>query len=231
MRKYIHFVFFLLLILVLPIKANASDVKCTQIEGTNYFTDSKDTKKVLKYIEKAQSHLPEELLKLYEQEGVQIYYLEKSIPESGQGHSGLTYKPVCDVDYKNNEKIIRVREPVKIYVFNNPDDYVLIHEYGHALDYIFGYKTGKKACDTAISHSKSWTDLYELHKNDLKAFRNYGLTDKYEGFAESFMFSLMDPSFEKKASSLNFYVNKRIQESKKLLEESPNGKSEKVAKR
>ena len=230
MKKYIHFVFFLLLILVLlPIKANASDVKCTQIEGTNYFTDSKDTKKVLKYIEKAQSYLPEELLKLYEQEGVQIYYLEKSIPEPGM--NGQTYKPVCDVDYKDDEKIIRVREPIKIYVFDHPDEYVLIHEYGHALDYIFGYKTGKKACDTAISRSQSWTDLYEMHKNDLKAFRDYGLTNKYEGFAEAFMFSLSDSNFAKKASSLNFYVSKRIQESKKLLEETPNGKSEKVAKR
>lgn len=221
--------FALSLLFALSIKVSAADAKYTQIEGTNYFTDSKDTKKVLKYIEKAQSYLPEELLKLYEQEGVQIYYLEKSIPEPGS--NGLTYKPVCDVDYKNNEKIIRVREPIKIYVFDHPDEYVLLHEYGHALDYIFGYKTGKKACDTAISHSKSWSDLYELNKNDLKAFRDYGLTNKYEGFADSFMFSLSDPTFAKKASSLNFYVNKRIQESKKLLEESPNGKSEKVAKR
>lgn len=213
----------------LSIKVSAADVKCTQIEGTNYFTDSKDTKKVLKYIEKAQSYIPDDLLDLYEQEGVQIYYLEKSILEPGS--NGLTYKPVCDIDYKNGEKITRVREPIKIYVFDHPDEYVLVHEYGHALDYIFGYKTGKKACDAAISRSKSWTDLYELNKNDLKAFRDYGLTNKYEGFAESFMFSLTDSTFAKKASSINFYVNKRIQESKKLLEESPDGKSKKVTKR
>ena len=228
MKKNLCFIFMLFLLFALPIKVSASDVKYTQIEGTNYYTDSGNSKKALKVIEKAQAYLPDELLTLFEQEGVQIYYLENHYIDD---YSGATYKPVCDIYYKDKEKKTRVRTPVKIYIYNNPSEYVLLHEYGHALDYIWGYKAGKKTCDEGISRSKSWSDLYEFKKDQLKQYRDYGLTNKYEGFAESFMFSLTDPTFEKNASQLNNYVKKKIQESKKLLEETQDGKSEKTTKR
>ena len=215
--KKLLFIIPIMVSFIFSVNVQATDIKTTQIPGTNIYTDAKNTKKVLKIVEKAQSFLPEKLLELYDQEGVQIYYLENGYIEKDA--NGSTFRAVDGGLISPTGTTYVVVEPVKIYIYSDPDYTVLLHEYGHALDYIWGYKNGNHHFDTGISNTKSWTLIYNQNKETLKEFREYGLKNKKEGFAESFMFHFLDPDFAKKASSLNYYVTKIIQESEGLLEE------------
>ena len=146
--------------------------------------------------------VPEGIRNLCNKEGVKIYYTA-GISRAERNYYGVTITPTVTY-YNGSYKIASIDQRVRIYVYDDaPFNTTIPHEFGHALDTISGYNTGKYIGEYGISSSAEWQRLMAANKSALMSIDSHAAytvpIDNDEPFAEAFRLYCTNPNGLKNA--------------------------------
>lgn len=136
--------------------------------------------------------LPENVRNLVRTDGIQIFYT-----------SGVTgkydgYTTDAIISYNDlSKKVVSVQKP-RVYVYTDANSAIIIpHEFGHVLDCMGGYRTGKYV-EGGISGSREWRDILSRNAGALKSIDAHASTSvglaANEAFAEAFRLYCTNPN-------------------------------------
>ena len=206
MKRIYRFVaVFLSLFMALSVNVFAYDpvnsgINYTQTANGMVYTNTANIN--LDAINGALNLVPEGIRNLCNKEGVKIYYTA-GISRAERNYYARTITP--NVTYYNgSKKVASINTRAKIYLFDDaPLSTVIPHEYGHALDAISGYNTGKYIGEYGISSSAEWQRLMAANKGALMSVDSYAAytvpIDNDEPFAEAFRLYCTNPNGLKNA--------------------------------
>jgi len=145
--------------------------------------------------------MPDHIVALFRQEGIKVYYtdnipLNKRVATDGSLYLATTVQGWTSYN-QMTLKVDFVTKRPHIYIYQDTPPEILIHEYGHALDFIAGYITGTYKGECGISGQDQWTKLYQANKNKLKNIDNHTKANvnknKSEAFADAFRLYVTKP--------------------------------------
>ena len=196
-----------------------SGIQYYRLPGTPYYftTDqymSGDDAALMMTIE---YFLPEKLKTFFRQEGVKVYFT-KGVPYYERTYENGYFNGYCQGPkiYYSGTKVTKVSGYTQIYLYDDaPDISAALHEYGHALDYIAGYKSGYYYSSSGISDTNEWRDLYSkygftLTGYDSQAMSNVPLSAE-EGFAEAFRIYFWYGNLQAVSPEIANFVSKQVE--------------------
>lgn len=136
--------------------------------------------------------LPENVRNLVRADGIQIFYTSGVTGK----YDGYTTDAIISYNDRS-KKVISVQRP-RVYVYTDANSAIIIpHEFGHVLDCMGGYRTGKYV-EGGISGSQEWRDILSRNAGALKnidahANTSVGLAAN-EAFAEAFRLYCTNPN-------------------------------------
>lgn len=137
--------------------------------------------------------LPENVRNLVRREGVKIYYTAGGY----WGYDGYTTDVIVNYN-TSSRKVLSVSRKPQIYLYTDANSMIIVpHEFGHALDCLSGYLTGKYN-QVGISGSKEWNDILNRNTGALKNIDGHASTSvglgSNEAFAEAFRLYCTNPN-------------------------------------
>lgn len=177
-----------------------SGINYTQTANGMVYTNTPNVN--LDAINGALNLVPEGIRNLCNKEGVKIYYTA-GISRAERSYYGVTITPTVTY-YNGSYKIASIGQRVRIYVYDDaPFNTTIPHEFGHALDTISGYNTGKYIGEYGISSSAEWQRLMAANKSALMNIDSHAAytvpIDNDEPFAEAFRLYCTNPNGLKNA--------------------------------
>ena len=201
MKRIYRFVaVFLSLFLALSVNVFAYDpvnsgINYTQTANGMVYTNTPNVN--LDAINNALNTLPSGVKSILEKEGVKIYYTD-GVAWNDRGGVGITVTPIVSY-YDGSNKVVKINQRARIYIYSDADiSLTLPHECGHAIDSIYGYKSGVYKGEYGISSSPEWIDIFNRNSNSLSAIdarmRNFVSQGAMEAFAEAFRIYCVNPN-------------------------------------
>ena len=135
--------------------------------------------------------LPANVRSLFRKEGIKIYYTNGVT----NGYDGYTTDAIISYN-DNSKKVVSVQKP-QVYVYTDTNSTIIIpHEFGHVLDCMGGYRTGKYV-EGGISGSQEWESVLGKNANALRSIDSHASASVAQGsneaFAEAFRLYCTNP--------------------------------------
>lgn len=124
--------------------------------------------------------LPANVRNLFRADGIKIYYTAGV----ATGYDGYTTDAVISYNDRS-KKVVSVQKP-QVYIYTDSNSAIIIpHEFGHVLDCMGGYRTGKYV-EGGISGSQDWKAVLNKNANALRSIDSHANTSVGQGANEAF---------------------------------------------